>query len=63
MSCYKLFAVRSFALEVRSLSSNEVTVNLYQMLLRSDKKGQGPKAQLSPLRYQPVRSVLRGVRS
>ena len=62
VSCYKLFGVRSFVLEVRSQSSNEVTINLYQMLLCSDKKGQGPKAQLCPLRYQPMPSMLRGVR-
>ena len=42
--------VRSFALEVRSWSGNDVPVNLYQtnVILCPDKKGQGSKVQLSP---------------
>jgi hypothetical protein len=31
VSCYKLFGVRSFVLEVRSWSGNDVPVNLYQI--------------------------------
>ena len=50
VSCCKLFDVRSFVLEVRSWSDNDISVNLYQTnaVLCPDKKGQGPKAQLSP---------------
>ena len=42
--------VRSFALEVRSWSGNDVPINLYQInvILCPDKKGQGSKVQLSP---------------
>ena len=46
----KLLGVRSFVPEVRSQSGNDVPVNLHQtnVILCSDKKGQGPKAQLLP---------------
>ena len=49
-SCCKFVGVRSFVLEVRSWSGNNVLINLYQInvIFYSDKKGQGPKAQLSP---------------
>ena len=44
MSCYKLFRVGSFVLEVGSWTSNEVTVNLYQMLLSVlTRKGKVPR--------------------
>ena len=54
VSCCKLLGVRSFVLEVRSWSGNNVPVNLHQtnVILCSDKKGQGPKAQLSPSKVQ-----------
>ena len=50
VSCCRLLGVRSFALEVRSWSGNHVPINLYQVnvTLCPDKKGQGPRAQLSP---------------
>ena len=50
----KLLRVRSFVLEVRSKSGNGVPVNLHQTntTLCSDKKGEGPKAQLSPFEVQ-----------
>ena len=46
---FKLLGVRSFVLEVRSWSGNNVPVNFCQtnVFLCPDKKGQGPKAQLS----------------
>ena len=49
VSCCRLLGVRSFVLEVQSWSGHDVPVNLYQMnfILRPDKKGQSPKAQLS----------------
>ena len=48
VSCYRLLGVRSFVLEVRSWSGNDVPENLYQMnvILCPDEKGQSPKAQL-----------------
>ena len=54
VSCYKLLDVRSFVLEVRSWSGNDVPVNLYQtnVIPCSDKKGQGPKTKLSPSEVQ-----------
>ena len=47
--CCTLFAVRSFAFEVRSWAGNYVPVNLYQVdaILCCDKKGWGHQAQLS----------------
>ena len=50
VSCCRLLGVRSFALEVRSWSGNHVPINLYQtnVILHPDKKGQGPRAQISP---------------
>ena len=50
VSCCTFLGVRSFVLEVQSWSGHDVPVNLYQMnfILRPDKKGQSPKAQLSP---------------
>ena len=50
VSCSKLLGVRFFVLEVRSWSGNNVPVNFCQtnVILCPDKKGQGPKAQLSP---------------
>ena len=50
VSCYRLLGVRSFVLEVRSWSGNDVPENLYQMnvILCPDQKGQSPNAQLSP---------------
>ena len=54
VSCCRLLGVRFFVLEVRSWSGNDVLVILYQMnvILCSDKKGQGPKAQLFPSEVQ-----------
>ena len=54
VSCCKLLGVRSFVLEVRSWSGHDVPVNLHQtsVILCSDKKGQGPKAQLTPSEVQ-----------
>ena len=53
VSCYKLLGVRAFVLEVRSCSGNNVPVNLQLMnvILCPDKKGEGPDAQLSPQRF------------
>ena len=50
VSCPKLPGVRSFVLDVGSWSGNRVPINLYQrnVILCHDKKGQGPKVQLSP---------------
>ena len=50
LSSCKLLGVRSFVPEVRSQSGNDVPVNLHQtnVILCSDKKGQGLKAQLFP---------------
>ena len=50
----QLLGVRSFVLEARSWSGKDVPVNLYQMnvILCSDKNGQGPKAQLPPSEVQ-----------
>lgn len=50
VSCYKSLGVRSFVLEVRSWSGNNasiVPVNPHQanVILYSNKKGQGLKAQ------------------
>ena len=47
--CRRL-GVRSFVFEVWSWLGNDVPINLYQMnvILCPDKKGQNPKAQLSP---------------
>ena len=49
VSCYRLLGVRSFVLEVRSWSGNDVPENLYQMnvILCPDEKGQSPEAHLS----------------
>ena len=46
VSC-KFLGVRSFVLKVRSRSGNDGPVNLHptNVILCSDKKGQGPKAQ------------------
>ena len=54
VSCCRLLAVRSFVLEVRSWSGNDVPVYLYQMnvILSLDQKGQSPKAQPSPSKVQ-----------
>ena len=54
LSSCKLLGVRSFVSEVRSRSGNDVPVNLHQtnVILCSDKKGQGPKAQPSPCEVQ-----------
>ena len=59
VSCWKLLGVRSFVLEVRSWSGHDVPVNVHQtnVSLCSDKKRQGPKAQLSP---SEVQASLRG---
>ena len=50
VSCCRLLDVRSLVPEVRSWSSNDVPINLYQMnvILCPDQKGQSCKAQLSP---------------
>ena len=50
ISCCGFLGIRSFVPEVRSWSSNDVAVDLYQMniILCPDKKGPGPKAQLLP---------------
>ena len=49
VSCCKFPCGRSFVLEVRSWPGHNVLLNLHQTnaSLCSDKKGQGPKAQLS----------------
>ena len=54
VSCYKLLGVRSFILESSHGHVNNVPVNLHQtsITLCSDKKGQGPQAQLSPSEVQ-----------
>ena len=54
LSCWKLLGVRSSVLEIRSKSGNDVPINLHQtnVTLCSDKKGEGPKAQLSPFEVQ-----------
>ena len=54
VSCCRLLGVRSFVLEVRSWSGNDVPVYLYQMnvILCLDQKGQSPKAQPSPSKVQ-----------
>ena len=61
VSCCKLLGVRAFVLEVRSWSGHNVPVNLHQInvILSSDRKGQGPMAQLSPSEVQ-VRAKRRG---
>ena len=53
VSCYRLLGVRSFVLEVRSWSGNDVPENLYQMnvILCPDEKGQSPEAQLLPSKF------------
>ena len=50
VNCCRLLGVRSSVLEVRSWSANHVPVNLCKInvILCPDKKGQSPKAQLSP---------------
>lgn len=57
-----LLGFRSFVLEVRSRSGNDVPVNLHQInvIFCSDKKGRGPKAQLSS---SEVQVLLRGGRA
>ena len=52
VSCCRLLGVRSFVLEVKSRSGHHVPINLYQtnVILCSDKKGQGPKEELSSFR-------------
>ena len=54
VSCCRLLGVRAFLLEVRSWSGNDLLVSLYQtnVILCSDKKRQGLKAQLSPSQVQ-----------
>ena len=54
VSCCRLLGVRAFLLEVRSWSGNDLLVSLYQtnVILCSDKKRQGLKAQLSPSKVQ-----------
>ena len=54
VSWCKLLGVRSFVLEVRSWSGNDVPVNLHRanVILCSDKKGQGLTAQFSPSKVQ-----------
>ena len=60
LSCCKLLRVRSFVLEVRSRSGHDVPVNFHQtnVILCSDKKGQGPKAQLSPSEALALRGLV-----
>ena len=50
VGCCRLLGVRSFVSEVWSWAGNDVAVNLYQVnvILCPDKKGQTPKAQLTP---------------
>ena len=50
VSCCKLLGVRSFVLEVRSLSGNNVPVNLYQTMLFSvlTRKGKVPRHNFHP---------------
>ena len=50
VSRYRLLCIRAFVLEVRSWSGNDVPINFYQtnIILCSDRKGPGSKAQLSP---------------
>ena len=45
VSYYKLHVVKSFVLEVKSWSDNNVPINLYQtnVILCPDKEEQGPK--------------------
>ena len=50
VSCCRILDIRSFVLEVRSWSGNDVPVNLCQknVILCPEKKGQRSKAQPSP---------------
>ena len=50
VSCCRILGIRSFVLEVRSWSSNNVPINLYQInvILCPDEKEQSPKARLCP---------------
>ena len=50
VSCCRILDIRSFVLEVRSWSGNDVPVNLCpkNVILCPEKKGQSPKAQLLP---------------
>ena len=56
MSGCRLPGVTSLVLEVRSRSGHHVPVSLHQtnVILCSDKEGQGPRAQLSPLEVQAL---------
>ena len=61
VSCCRLLDVRSFVLEVRSWSGNDVLINLFLMnvIVCSDKE-QSPKAQFSPSKG-PVRAKRRQI--
>ena len=50
LTVVNFLVVRSFALEVRSWSGNDVPISFYQtnIILCSDRKGPGSKVQLSP---------------
>ena len=48
VSCCKLLGIRSFVLEVRSWSGNNIPVNLYQTkVILCQERASGPKAQLA----------------
>ena len=53
-SCCKLLGVRSCVLGISSWSDHNIPINLHHtnVILCSDKRGQGPKAQLSPSKVQ-----------
>ena len=54
VSCRRLLGVRAFVLEARLWLDNNVPANIHQtnVILRSDKKWRGPKAQLFPCEVQ-----------
>ena len=56
VSCCRFLGAKSFVLEVKPLSGNDVPVNLHQtnIILCSDKKGQVSKFQLSPSKAQAL---------
>ena len=56
VSCCRFLGAKSFVLEVKAQSGNDVPVNLHQtnIILCSDKKGQVSKVQLSPSKVQAL---------
>ena len=60
VSCCRLLGVRAFVLEARLWLENNVPVNIYQtnVILHSDKKWRGSKAQLFPYEVQVLAEKL-----